>query len=272
VRSGRARVPTLRCGAAHRRIIPGAPLPRDAPWRMDGRRAEAAVVQVGARHPDRGDRVHCGPERAGRRAQSARAVQAGAAGAANGGRPRAGRERTGRPLGRRERRQLQRGRILGQRRGATAPKPQRTAPRAPTVPATTPSAPPSGPAPKPPPAAVGDTATRAQRLPTGTRLELAVPTRICAPGGKEQRFTARLVAPVRVGDVTALAAKTTAVLYLKKGSDATPGVRLDSVILPNQPISVPSSDVKVTRGADGRCLRAGARLTATLNAPVTVRR
>jgi len=156
--------------------------------------------------------------------------------------------------------------------GATAPKPQRTAPRAPTVPATTPSAPPSGPAPKPPPAAVGDTATRAQRLPTGTRLELAVPTRICAPGGKEQRFTARLVAPVRVGDVTALAAKTTAVLYLKKGSDATPGVRLDSVILPNQPISVPSSDVKVTRGADGRCLRAGARLTATLNAPVTVRR
>lgn len=155
--------------------------------------------------------------------------------------------------------------------GAAAPKPQRPASPAPATPSTGPAAP-SGAAPKPAPAAAGDTTTRAQRLPSGTKLELAVPTRTCAADGKEERFTARLIAPVRVGDATVLAAKTTAVLYLKKSGSSTPDVRLESVIRQKQPISVRSSDVQVTSGAGAGCLRAGARLTATLNAPVTVRR
>jgi len=155
--------------------------------------------------------------------------------------------------------------------GTTAPKPERAAHPAPAAPSA-PSAAPSGDAPKPPPTAVADTAVRTQRLPAGTKLGLAVSARTCPSDGKDQRFTARLTAPVRVGDATVLPANTTAVLRAKKSGSAAPDVRLDSLIRQKQPLAVPSSDVKVTRGAGGGCLRPGARLAVTLTAPVTVRR
>jgi hypothetical protein len=139
-----------------------------------------------------------------------------------------------------------------------------------------PSAPPAKPAPSPPsskPAAApaADTAAQPQRLPGGTSFELAVPGRICATGGAGKRFVARLAAPVRVGNATILPAGTTATLYLRKSGPATPDIRLDSLVRQKQAIAVPSADVKVTRGADGACLRAGARLAVKLGAPVTLR-
>jgi hypothetical protein len=127
-------------------------------------------------------------------------------------------------------------------------------------------------APPTPTPAAAETDARLQRLPSGTRLELAVPARTCPADGKEQRFTARLTAPIRVGGAVVLPANTTAVLHAKKNGSATPDVRLDSLIRQRQPFAVPSSDVEVTRGAGGGCLRAGARLAVTLTAPVTVRR
>lgn len=157
--------------------------------------------------------------------------------------------------------------------GATI-KPQRAvSPTAPPAPSTAgaPKPAPSAAVPTPAPAAT-DTAARLQRLPSGTRLELAVPARTCPADGKEQRFTARLTAPIRVGGAVVLPANTTAVLHAKKNGSAAPDVRLDSLIRQRQPFAVPSSDVEVTRGAGGGCLRAGARLAVTLTAPVTVRR
>ncbi len=130
---------------------------------------------------------------------------------------------------------------------------------------------PSSPSSKPAAAPAPDSAAQPQRLPSGTSFELTVPGRICATGGAGKRFVARLAAPVRVGNTTVLPAGTTATLHLRKSGSATPDIRLDSLVRQKQAIAVSSADVNVARGADGACLRVGARLAVKLGAPVTVR-
>ena len=152
----------------------------------------------------------------------------------------------------------------------------------------TPSARPAAPAPAASPSASaptrapttrtspsGDTAASAQpsRLPTGTALELMVPKRTCAPRDGKQRFTARLTAPVKVAGATVLRANSTAVLHLRRGDSADgPLVRLDSLMAQDLAASVPAATMRVRSGTDGAtCLRANARIRATLGGPVTLR-
>jgi hypothetical protein len=137
------------------------------------------------------------------------------------------------------------------------------------TPATTPAA-----APAPRATTAPDSTSAEPRLPKGTTLELAVPARTCAPPDGQRRFTARLVAPVKVGGATVLPAKSTAVLHLRRaGSPPAASARLDSLVGQDLAASVSGATVRIRRGAAaGACLRADARLTATLGAPVTLRR
>jgi hypothetical protein len=146
----------------------------------------------------------------------------------------------------------------------------RPSPRAPT---------PSKPAPAPtqgPPAgsAVDTAAATPVRIPKGTAIELVVPSRVCAPESGMARFTARLTAPVKVNGATVLPANTSAVLHLgRAGARDTPEARLDSLVGPDLALAISSSDVRLRRNAiNGTCVRANARLTAILDATVTVRR
>jgi hypothetical protein len=107
-------------------------------------------------------------------------------------------------------------------------------------------------------------------LPKGTTLELTVPTRTCAPAKGQERFTARLASPVRVAGTTVLAAGTAAVLHLRRADGDGPEVRLDSLVPPGQAIAVPASAVQIRRGGAAGCLRADAKLTATLGAALTL--
>ncbi len=122
-------------------------------------------------------------------------------------------------------------------------------------------------------AAADTAAVESQRLPKGTVLDLTVPSRSCAPSTGQKRFTARLASPVKAGGATMLPAGTTAVLHLRRdGSSGPPQVRLDSLVQKDEALSVPTSEVRLRRGAaNGACLRAGARITATLGAPVPLR-
>jgi hypothetical protein len=113
------------------------------------------------------------------------------------------------------------------------------------------------------------------RLPTGTALELTVPKRICAPRDGKQRFTARLSEPVKVDGATVLRmANTTAVLHLRRGDSADgPLVGLDSLLTPDIAAAVAAAAVKIRRGTDGAaCLRATAKIRASLGAPITLHR
>ncbi|HUR93386.1 MAG TPA: hypothetical protein VMY76_02300 [Gemmatimonadales bacterium] len=164
--------------------------------------------------------------------------------------------------------------------GAPAPTLSPPAVRKPTSDA--PSAPPK-PAPAPATGTDSASATRpdsapatrpetappdAARLPKGTSLELEVPARTCALASGQQRFSARLVTAVRVGGVVLLPAGTMAALRLRRGgSSDAPAIRLDSLAGQDRSLAVPSASVRVRRGAAGRdCLRADARITATLTA------
>jgi hypothetical protein len=141
--------------------------------------------------------------------------------------------------------------------------------------ASAPARPTTAPTPTPPITTAKDTAAaESQRLPKGTALDLTVPSRTCAPSTGQKRFTARLAAPVKVGGATLLPAGTTAVLHLRRdGSSGPPQVRLDSLVQKDQALSVPTSEVRLRRGAaNGACLRAGARISATLGAPIPLRR
>jgi hypothetical protein len=76
-----------------------------------------------------------------------------------------------------------------------------------------------------------------------------------------------------VGGSTALPAGTAAVLHLRGDSDKTPQVRLDSLIPRGDTPIAPSTQVRIRRESlNGSCLRAHARLTATLTAPLDVDR
>jgi hypothetical protein len=157
------------------------------------------------------------------------------------------------------------------------PTPRATSPR-PVAPAgaTRPSAPAPTPAPTTRTSSAGDTAVSAQqsRLPTGTALELTVAKRTCAPRDGKQRFTARLAEPVKVPGATGLRSNTTAVLHLRRGDSADgPLVRLDSLVAQDVAASVPAASVRVRSGTDGAaCIRANARIRATLGGPITLRR
>ena len=71
-----------------------------------------------------------------------------------------------------------------------------------------------------------------------------------------------------------LPANTTAVLRLRRGgSPPAPQVRLDSLVGRDLAVGAPSAEVRVRRSAvNGMCLRANARITATLGATLTWRR
>ena len=163
---------------------------------------------------------------------------------------------------------------------SAAPAPRESTPDKPAAPAADggasstarPTAPAAG-RPVAPPAVTPPVSTPA-RLPKGTALELAVPGRTCAPASDAERFTARLVTPVKVGGTTVLPANTTAILHLRRaGSPAAPQVRLDSLVRQDMALAMPPSDVRLRRGAtSGACLRANARITVTLGAAVTLRR
>ena len=159
--------------------------------------------------------------------------------------------------------------------GGSSTAPARAAPRRAVPAAPAPAAAPVT-APRPGPAAdtVAGAAAGPQRLPKGATLELLVPKRTCAPEEGQKRFTARLVAPVKVGDATVLPANTPAILHLRRaGSPAALRVRLDSVVGPDVALAVPASDVRLRRGAaSGTCLRADARIAVTLGAAAAVRR
>lgn len=145
-----------------------------------------------------------------------------------------------------------------------------TSPRAPT-----PSKPTPAPTPGPPAGSAVDTAAATPvRIPKGTAIELVVPSRVCAPESGMARFTARLTAPVEVNGATVLPANTSAVLHLgRAGARDTPEARLDSLVGRDLALAIPSSDVRLRRNAiNGTCVRANARLTAILDATVTVRR
>jgi len=110
-------------------------------------------------------------------------------------------------------------------------------------------------------------------LPKGTSLDLEVRARTCAPSNGQKRFTARLASAVKDGGATVLPSGTTAVLHLRRAESSQPQVRLDSLIWTDLAVSVPSSNARVRRGADGEaCLRAGARITATLGTSVPLPR
>jgi hypothetical protein len=174
----------------------------------------------------------------------------------------------------------------------TAPVPSPGVPRAPE-PARTPAAPavgtsggtptrpptPSKPTPAATPApsagsAVDTAAATPFRIPKGTAIELAVPSRVCAPESGMARFTARLTGPLKVNGTAVLPANTSAILHLgRAGGRAVPEARLDSLVGRDLALAIPSSDVRLRRNAiNGTCVRANARLTAILDATVTVRR
>ena len=159
--------------------------------------------------------------------------------------------------------------------GGSSTAPARAAPRQ-AIPATRARAAAPVTAPRPGPAGntVAGAAAGPQRLPQGTTLELLVPKRTSAPEEGQKRFTARLVAPVKIGDATVLPANTPAILHVRRaGSPAAPRVRLDSVVGPDVALAVPASDVRLRRGAaSGTCLRADARIAVTLGAAAAVRR
>ena len=183
--------------------------------------------------------------------------------------------------------------VGGSTSSARAPEPVAVPPGAPAptagtrVPASRPpaaaSAPPSKPAPVPAPGSAPDSAPRTapsadstslvqSRLPKGTVLELTVPARTCAPADGAQRFTARLAAPVKLGGATVLPTNTVAVLRLRRDG-AAPAARLDSLLPAGGGTAVSASTIRIRRGAaSGQCLKADARLAATLTAPVTLRR
>ena len=145
-----------------------------------------------------------------------------------------------------------------------------TSPRAPTPSKPTPAATP-GPSAG---TAVDTAAATPLRIPKGTAIELVVPSRVCAPESGMARFTARLTAPVKVNGATVLPANTSAVLHLgRAGARDVPEARLDSLVGRDLALAIPSSDVRLRRNAiNGACVRANARLTAILDATVTVRR
>ena len=167
---------------------------------------------------------------------------------------------------------------------STAPTPTPVAPGPAAAPSTSASPRPASPSkpapapaerPAPPPAPAVDTAAATPvRLPKGTTLELVVPARTCAPESGLDRFTARLAGPVKVDGAIVLPANTTAVLRLRRGgSPPAPQVRLDSLVGRDLAVGAPSAEVRVRRSAvNGMCLRANARITATLGATVTWRR
>jgi hypothetical protein len=131
------------------------------------------------------------------------------------------------------------------------------------------------PTPGPPAGSAVDTAAATPvRIPKGTEIELVVPSRVCAPESGMARFTARPAAPVKVNGATVLPANTSAVLHLgRAGARDTPEARLDSLVGPDLALAIPSSDVRLRRSAiNGTCVRGNARLTAILDATVTVRR
>jgi hypothetical protein len=100
-----------------------------------------------------------------------------------------------------------------------------------------------------------------------------VPKRTCAPAEGQQRVAARLVSPVKSGGATLLPEGAPAVLRLRRGGPSgEPVVRLESVEYQTATVAVPSSQVRIQRGAAGACLRADARLTATLGAAVPLDR
>jgi hypothetical protein len=111
------------------------------------------------------------------------------------------------------------------------------------------------------------------RLPKGTALELEVPARTCAPSDGARRFTARMTSAVKAGPTTVLPEGATAILHVRGGSDKTPQVRLDSLILKSGARTAPAAQVRVRRESlNGTCLRAHARLTATLVSPLDIGR
>lgn len=176
------------------------------------------------------------------------------------------------------------------RREEPAPQAVATTPAPPATTAVEPAAPVTGkpasstapaPAPKPRAGTGADTAATAgsgaaapRQLPKGTALELTVPVRTCAPAKGTRRVSARLSAPVTVNGDTLLLANTTAVLRLQRsGSQAAPQVRLDSLVRQDMALAMPRSDVRLRGDAvNGSCLRAHARLTATLTAAVPLGR
>jgi hypothetical protein len=82
-----------------------------------------------------------------------------------------------------------------------------------------------------------------------------------------------LAEPVKVDGATALRmANTTAVLHLRRGDSADgPLVGLDSLVTADVAAAVPAATVKIRRGTDGAaCLRANARMRATLGGPITL--
>jgi hypothetical protein len=155
---------------------------------------------------------------------------------------------------------------------AATPVPRAAAPR-PAAPAPEVDAPVASAAPAD---SVKDTTSarsdeRAVVLPARTELELATALRVCAPASGQRRFTALLAAPARGQGGASLPAGTPAVLRIRRGESDRLQVRLDSLLLRGGSVAVHRSTVSLPRGAvtDG-CLRAGARVRATLSASVTI--
>jgi hypothetical protein len=139
-----------------------------------------------------------------------------------------------------------------------------TAPKAPS------STPAPAAAPRPALPAPPDTSAKGTRLPVGTTLTLTVPTRTCAPADGAKRFTARLVQPVLLDGAPVLPAGATAMLRVRRTGQG-PQVRLDSLVAGRRTVEVSGAKVTLERGAtNGDCLRANARMTATLGAPLLI--
>ena len=156
--------------------------------------------------------------------------------------------------------------------GVMRPTPNAVRP-SPSAPPPQPAQPVPGPAPKPARAKTDTTAApAATRLPKGTVLELTIPARTCAPDDGQRRFTAKLASPVRADGVVVLPAGTTAVLHLRRsGSPAAPRVRLDSLVRSDHAVAVPSSQMQIPGASvNGVCLRANARVSAVLDAGVSL--
>ncbi len=165
----------------------------------------------------------------------------------------------------------------------STPPPQATArpPSTPSRPTSTPSRPTSGvpPAPTAPsPDSVRAATSRPTVLPSGTVLELTSREKVCSATSKAgDRISASLVTPVTVKGGLVLPTGTQAILRVQHPPAPNfLGMRLDSIVRSGDAVPVPKAEVRLRRevvkgqgGAPvGACVPAGARIRATLRAPI----
>jgi len=148
-------------------------------------------------------------------------------------------------------------------------------------PSPTPSRPASGlppAAPAPSPDSVRAATSRPTVLPSGTVLELTSREKVCsATSNAGDRISASLVTPVTVKGGLVLPAGTKAILRVQHPPAPNfLGMRLDSIVRSGDAVPVPKAEVRLRRevvkgkgGAPvGACVPAGARIRATLRAPI----